>query len=274
MSNRPAALAPPPSLPGPDRLEACLSGLADAFETAGLWHALAYGSLLGAVRDQDVIPWDHDFDLFVRPGDLEELLELNPLLAARELCLATRRLPANRLALNPGKLADFDACSVSVLHQGEKVGDLYMFRPFSDGVLRLYDLASEAYWCPHSSFPAWFLEERSVVTLRGRTYFAPREPEAWLAGTYGDDWRTPYKAVMQGGRARPGVTTHGDRYEPKLHREIAECVARGWNRARYAREPAWPREVHGAGPRGPTARTQHNSQSLWWRDLTELVEHF
>ena len=273
MSTRVTA-SPAPALPGPDRLARCLIALADAFERAGLWYALAYGSLLGAVRDQEVIAWDHDFDFFVRPGDVDAFLALNPVLGAHELQLQRRRLPAARLALNPGRLSDFDASSVSVLHQGDKVGDLYLFRPFSDGVLRLYDLVSEAYWCPHSSFPAWFLEERSVVTLRGHGFFAPREPEVWLAGTYGDDWRTPYKAVMQGGQFKAGVTTHGDRYEPKLHREIDWCVARGWDRAPYADEPVWPRKINGAGPRGPTGRTRTNSQSLWWRDFQELVQYF
>lgn len=258
----------------PDRIAGCLADLADAFEAAGVWYALTYGTLLGAVRDGDVISWDYDFDLFVREEEVERVLALNPLLAGRGLALSRRRQPGRHLALNPGRAPDFDPRALSILHQGDKVGDLYVFTAFADGVMRRFDAEREVYWCPHSSFPAWFVEERAEATLRGRRYPVPRDAEAFLAGVYGADWRTPYKAVQQGGTARRGTTIHGDRYEPKLREEVAWCLARGWDRARYAGAPAWPRRVLGAGPRGPTPRTRDNSQALWWRTLEELLEHF
>jgi hypothetical protein len=149
-----------------------------------------------------------------------------------------------------------------------------LFSLFADGVMRRWDFEHEIYWCPHSSFPAYFVEEMTEVKLRGRPYRSVRRPDKWIEGVYGADWKTPYKAVAQGGQGRAGVTVHGDRYEPKLHAEMAWCVAQGWDPARYADAHAWPRPIGGAGPKGPTARTKDNTRSLWWRDLDELRRYF
>lgn len=79
---------------------------------------------------------------------------------------------------------------------------------------------------------------------------------------------------MQGGTPRENVTIHGDRFIPKLKAEIAWCREQSWNPARYAACPEWPRFIGGAGPKGPTPRTQGNSGALWWRDLDELIIYF
>jgi hypothetical protein len=258
----------------PDLIVHCLERLVDQLEAHGLWYALAYGTLLGAVRDGDVIPWDYDFDLLVRADELERLLALGAELARDGITLAPTRKPANFLALNPRAVESFWSAAVGVFHHGRKVGDLYVFSLFSDGVMRRWDFDTDVYWCPHSSFPHFFVEDRGRASIRGRSYAVPREPEKWIEGIYGMDWRIPYRAVVQGGVPRAGATIHSDRYEPKLRAEIDWCVARGWDPSRYAGAHTWPRPIGGAGPIGPTARTRDNSRSLWWRDLDELVEHF
>lgn len=42
----------------------------------GIQYFLAYGSLLGAVRDKDLIPWDYDIDVQVFIKDKERLIEV------------------------------------------------------------------------------------------------------------------------------------------------------------------------------------------------------
>jgi hypothetical protein len=269
---------PDPRAPKPpskrDWIAACLEQLSSAFRQHDIWHSLAYGTLLGALREQDVIAWDYDFDLLVRPEEVARILALAPLLARDGFRLEPTRKPPNFLAMNLRGIESFSTAAIGVYHRERKVGDLYSFSLFSDGVMRRWDFEHEVYWCPHSSFPAWFTEELTEVTLRGKSYPSLRAPEKWIAGVYGEDWRTPYKAVAQGGQSRTGATIHGDLYEPKLAAEIAWCVERGWDPGRYSNAHAWPRPIGGAGPKGPTARTADNSRALWWRDLDELARHF
>jgi hypothetical protein len=257
-----------------DWIAECLKYVSTAFRKHGIWHSLAYGSLLGALREEDVIAWDYDFDLLVKPDEVQRILALAEEIGRDGYRFELTRKPPNFLAMNLTGIESFSTAAIGVYHREKKVGDLYSFSLFADGIMRRWDFEHEVYWCPHSSFPAWFAEELTEVTLRGDKYPSIRAPEKWIAGVYGEDWKTPYKAVAQGGQSRTGATIHGDLYEPKLAAEIDWCKERGWDPTRYAGAHAWPREIGGAGPKGPTARTKDNSRSLWWRDLDELRKFF
>lgn len=281
----PSLLSPPPTSSDAetrqqrtrDRIAMCLAYVCDRFAERGIWHTLAYGTLLGALREHDVIAWDYDFDLLVKPEELDRILspELTATLARDGYRFEPTRKPPNFLAANPAGVTSFSTAAVGIYYQERKIGDLYSFTAFADGVMRRWDFEHDIYWCPHSSFPAYFVEALTEVTLRDRPYPSVRAPEKWIEGVYGVDWRTPYRAVAQGGQGRAGATVHGDRYEPKLAAEIEWALAQGWDRSRYANGPAWPpQRLGGAGPVGPTARTRDNSRSLWWRDLDELVRFF
>jgi len=256
-------------MPSTDSIASALFDLHQLFDRHGIWHSLTYGTLLGAVRDGGIIAWDYDFDLFIKPADLpliEDVMAASP----GGLTVERAILDGSSLAVNPERIGSFWGSHLKCFKDGEAIGDLYAFTLFSDGVLRRFDLSQDAYWCPHSSFPHFFVEQLGHASIGGHQYPAPQHAEEFLAGVYGDDWRTPYQAVMQGGQPREGTTTHGDRYEPKLAAEVAWCEARGWDRARYAGELPWPRPIRGAGPLGPTERTADSSRALWWRSLAEL----
>ena len=248
--------------------------LHERFDELGIWHCLTYGTLLGAIRDGDYIAWDYDFDFFVRPSDVPRILALNGELAADGYAVERMWIYASLLAVNPRRIDATLGCAVGVFHRGMKIGDLYAYPLFSDGILRRFDVQHGVYWMPHSSVPHFFFERLDTATLRGVRYPIPQHADRFIAGVYGDDWRTPYRAVRQGGTIREGVTTYGDRYEPKLRAEVDWCVAHGWDRDQYRFERTWPRDVLAAGPLGPTERTRDSSQALWWRSRAELLEYF
>ena len=231
-------------------VESALQTTHELLEEAGIWHCVTYGTLLGAVRDGRLIEWDHDFDLFIRPADLSRVLQLDG--SSDELRFLRTTKSGAALALGGGRVGTFDAMRIAVWSGETHLGDLFAPTLFDDGVLRIYDLATEVNWTPHSSFPHFFVETLSTVRIGDREYPGVGHPEQFLAGVYGEDWQTPYRSVIDGGELRSGSTTHGDTYDPKLAGEVAWCEARGWTRARYAGLPAWPRDVIGAGPAGPT----------------------
>jgi len=255
-----------------ERVESALRATHELLEDAGIWHCVTYGTLLGAVRGGGLIEWDHDFDLFIRPTDLSRVLALDG--SRHDLRFLRVTKSSADLALGAGRVATFDAMRLAVFSDETHLGDLFAPSLFSDGVLRIYDFATEVNWTPHSSFPHFFVETLSDVWIGECHYPGVGHHEQFLAGVYGEDWQTPYRSVMDGGELRSGSTTHGDTYDPKLAGEIAWCEARGWERERYAGLPEWPRDVAGAGPLGPTSRTASTSRALWYRDRAELAAHY
>ena len=258
-------------VPSTARLTAALDYVHRRFDAHGIWHCLVYGTLLGAVRDGALIPWDYDFDLLVQPRDARRILALTADTVHDGFTFAPSIVTGNRLAVNPTGLAQCAAGAIEVRLFGEKIADLYTFTLFNDGVLRRLDVQHDAYWVPHSSFAHFFVERLDTARIGDHAYPVPQHAERFLADTYGDDWRVPYRAVQQGGAPRDGATVHSDRYEPHLTEQLAWCDAQGWDRRQYAHEYAWPRPIRAAGPIGPTVRTADSSRALWWRSAHELT---
>lgn len=244
----------------------------DLLDQAGVWHCLTYGSLLGAVRDGDVIAWDTDFDLFIRPVDVPAVLRLS----GDGMSFVRVTKPGSHLAMGRTTVGWFDPARLAAMADGVKMGDLYYPTLFDDGVMRIYDLGEEVLWTPQSSFCHFFVQETGTASIGGRPYATPRSAERFLESVYGEDWGVPYRCVYQGGEAREGRTNRGDLYRPHLEAERDWCSEQGWDRSAYCGMglPHWPRPVRGAGPRGPTPGTGRTSGGLWWRDLREVAEHY
>jgi len=62
-----------------------------ALSALGVQHWLAYGTLLGAVREGDLIPWDVDADLWVRGEDIDRIERELPALLGPEYELCSSR---------------------------------------------------------------------------------------------------------------------------------------------------------------------------------------
>jgi hypothetical protein len=243
-------------------------------ERHGIWHCLTYGTLLGAVRDADIIPWDYDLDLFMRPVDIPEVLALGRKREADGLDFVRPVNTGSRLAAGAAAVPAFVGAHVALIADGRWLGELFAPSLFSDGVLRLYDFATEVVWTPHQSFPHFFLESTSTVSIRDQTYPGVGHPEQFLAGVYGAEWLIPYRSAYAGGVGRRHLTNRGDVFHPKLEAQIAWCEGEGWDRSKYVGQPAWPRRLRGAGPLGSMDRTATTSRALWWRDLDEVGRYY
>ncbi len=57
----------------------------------GLRYQLAAGTLLGAIRHGDIIPWDDDVDVIMPRDDYEKLMSIGPSVFGRHLFLQTRK---------------------------------------------------------------------------------------------------------------------------------------------------------------------------------------
>ncbi|MCC5831775.1 MAG: LicD family protein [Chlamydiales bacterium] len=68
-----------------------LKALDSLFDEAGIEYWVTAGTLLGAIRHGEMIPWDDDIDLALFIDDLGKVVSLRPELEKRGLCLLVKR---------------------------------------------------------------------------------------------------------------------------------------------------------------------------------------
>jgi hypothetical protein len=147
-----------------------------ALEEAGVKPFLAYGTLLGAVRDGTFIGHDSDADLgYVSAYE-------HPVDAAIESFRLHRRL--TRMGFEVSRYSGL-AFKVIVNESDGTTRGLDVF----GGLMRedtLYLMGEVGH-----PFRREWLEPRSEVTLAGRCFPAPHAPEHLLEAMYGESWRVP-----------------------------------------------------------------------------------
>jgi hypothetical protein len=143
---------------------------------AGVAAFPAYGTLLGAVREQDFIGHDSDVDLAYVSR------ERHPLDVVRESFRLQRHLKERGYAVDRYSAS---ALKVDVVEADGTVRGLDVFGGyFLDG--RLYLMGEIG-----TPFEEEWIFPLGTCTLAGRTLPAPAKPEKLLEATYGPGWRIP-----------------------------------------------------------------------------------
>jgi LicD family len=155
----------------------------DLLTRRGVPHWLDYGALLGAVREEALIPWDNDVDMGVLAKDLGKLTDL-----AREVKAAGYHLdgsdPYGVVRINYSKL-------------NEQHVDLVPWYD-SDGLLTT-TLRGEDEWIgmgDHQSFPRAYVDRLEDVLLYGERFPAPSPVDRFLGEhRYGHDYMRPGRTM-------------------------------------------------------------------------------
>jgi hypothetical protein len=166
----------------PNSLLGILFFVEDLLEAHEIEHWLDWGTLLGAVRTGELIPWDWDGDLGVLAGDMEILLQLAP-----EVEEAGHVLESRKAGLR--------------VRKGTAEGawvDLYVWQE-QNGLLTP-QVSLEDLWpgmVGRERFPPSYLEKPTSVVLHGRRFPAPSPVDRFLAEhRYGPDFMTPRRPIL------------------------------------------------------------------------------
>jgi SAM-dependent methyltransferase len=142
----------------------------------GLDAFVAFGNLLGAVRDGRLIGHDNDADIAVLfPGT-------HPV----DVILASMRLEHAfvRAGWTTHRMSGADFKVFADLPDGQRIGIDVFSAFYFEGRLHVMP-------CVVADLPRSSLLPTSTVRLEGRELPAPADPEALLEATYGPGWRTP-----------------------------------------------------------------------------------
>lgn len=160
-----------------DHLREILFAADDLLTEMGILHWIDFGTLLGAVRHQTLIPWDHDVDL----SFVDNEPSLLPLLA--------------QLFADAGYAVEYkptipDELKIHYSEHNDNHLDLYAYHRSADGILRMQWAHNSENWF----FPEHFLETMATVTLYDRHFLAPAPLHDFLSDyRYGPHYQIPMR---------------------------------------------------------------------------------
>jgi len=138
----------------------------DIVDKHGLKFLLAFGTLLGAVREHDFIDHDEDIDLIIMKSDMDKFLSL--LFEFRKYGFEVIRYERRGF--------------LSLMRKGEYI-DFYFYEPYPEDADLVY--------CCQDIFPKSLLEDTAPITFLGREFNAPRDYKKMMEISYGKEWMTP-----------------------------------------------------------------------------------
>ena len=173
-------------------------------------HWLMYGTLLGAVRQNDIIPFDYDFDLGAFVQDADKIMSLNRYIEKFGYKFYKPEYYSSSCKKNIWRV------SIKIKYKGRIMGDIYLYHKFNDGYMRRFDPKSGTYFWPKGTFPSWYINRLEKVRIRNQYFPGPRKPKTLLKHWYGETWKTPIKAQAQGGTKIKGYDFYGGSLDQEL----------------------------------------------------------
>ena len=193
-----------------DELFTHLTFISNLLKDNKIKHWLMYGSLLGAVREHDIISYDYDFDLGANIEDADNILDLNKEVIKHGYEFKKLYLYDDKTKKNIWRV------SIKVFFNDIEMGDIYLYTKFRDGFMRRFSVNDGIYFWPKATFPYWFIENLNKIKVRDEVFPIPRNSEILLEHWYGKTWKTPIKAKAQGGQGDTNSDYYGGALDMQL----------------------------------------------------------
>jgi phosphorylcholine metabolism protein LicD len=210
--------------PTPEEIFTHLSYLSSVLKSNNLKHWIIYGTLLGAIREKNIIKHDYDFDLGILYEDVENILKLNQIISKDNYTLEKGFGVVYNINNYKSSESEYKwRVSLKLKHDDKIIADLYTYKECEDGFMRRYDPQEKIYYWPNSTFPAYFVKELIELEVNGKMFPAPRDPEVLVEFFYGPHWKIPIKAASQDGENHPDYDFYGN-YKYSTLRHLIQHV--------------------------------------------------
>ena len=148
------------------------------------------GTLLGAVRDRKLIPWDHDLDIGIKYEN-DDILENLIIQLRKKYYIRALPFTNHENIWNLGKYRIIKVYPRKFIFFHEKLClDLFIFYPdtLKSNNQKIYKYGV----CDRNAYYDYkLLEELSTISFYGREYSTPGKTSEYLEAKYGHDWEIP-----------------------------------------------------------------------------------
>lgn len=157
----------------------------DIFDIYNVEYQLDYGTLLGLVRDGDLIAWDRDIDISIPSSQIENLRRTLWRFRSRGWLVYCVNMQSECCAWQPGDLrvVKITSCAIPYLVPGDVFLDICIRYPHGD----FHWWSTSGYVCRAAKR---YFAGCETIEFAKRSVRVPRNYEQYLTEVYGD-WRTP-----------------------------------------------------------------------------------
>lgn len=172
----------------PNNIHQHMDYIDDLLTANGIKHWLFFDSLVNAVGHNNIT--NHPFEMGVNMEDDNKIMALNNKIELDGYQFIKTK-SFGYMYMDTTGFDDVSNISITVRYNGIDFGNLYLYKKYSDGLMRRYRNTNETYYWPSTTYPAWFTDELVTVKVRGRFYPIPRDAEVLLNHWYGKNWKSP-----------------------------------------------------------------------------------
>jgi hypothetical protein len=194
--------------PTPDELYKHMVYLTNLLSSYKIKFWISYGTLLGAIRQKNIIDYDYDFDLGILYEDYPKVLDLSEIVL-KDGYILEKGMGTVYSSKNKKQSEYKWRVSIKLKYDNNPIADLYIYSSCPDGYLRRYDPIERIYYYPNSTFPYKFVEELEEAKIRDVILPCPRHAEILLEHIYGPMWKIPIRAHSQEGEGHSDYDYYG-----------------------------------------------------------------